>query len=72
MFSSAAIRYVRPIEMRLVRLTDFLPQDIGAGRICSPRNDLGPISACEHRMLFSRSVSFSDEGLSRSVNVILR
>ncbi|MCQ5091285.1 helix-turn-helix domain-containing protein [Slackia exigua] len=48
---------------------DFpLPQDIGAGRICSLGTS-GPVTACEHRMLFSRNVSFADEGPSRSVNV---
>ena len=48
---------------------DFsIPQDIGTGRICS-LGASGSVTACEHRMLFSRNVSFADEGPSRSVNV---
>lgn len=48
---------------------DFsIPQGIGTGRICS-LGASGPIAACEHRMLFSRDVGFSDEGPSRLVNV---
>ena len=50
-------------------LIDFsIPQGIGAGRICS-LGASGPIAACEHRMLFSRDVGFSDEGPSHLVNV---
>ncbi|WP_418864781.1 helix-turn-helix domain-containing protein [Slackia exigua] len=45
-----------------------IPQDVGAGRICSLGTS-GSIAACEHRMLFSRNMSFSGEGPSRSVNV---
>lgn len=48
--------------------TDFpIPQDIGVGRICSLGTS-GRIAACEHRMLFSRDVSFADEGPSQSIN----
>lgn len=50
-------------------LIDFsIPQGIGAGRIFS-LGASGPIAACEHRMLFSRDVGFSDEGPSHLVNV---
>ena len=48
---------------------DFpIPRDVGVGRIRS-LGASGPIAACEHRMSFSRSVSFSDEAPSRSVSV---
>ncbi len=48
---------------------DFpIPQDIGTCRICS-LGASGSIVACEHRMLFSRDVGFSDEGPSRSVDM---
>lgn len=49
--------------------TDFpIPQAIGTGRICSLGTS-GAVTACEHRMLFSKDVSFADEGPSRSINV---